>query len=58
MLVTLNNLTEQKAVLERYQANYDHKVKNWMNFINNKKIYCEEAPKPEEIIWQNIGTGD
>lgn len=58
MLVIFNSLQDKKQVLAKYSASYHHKVKTWLGMQDKDKVYCEGAPQPSEIIWQNIGSGD
>ena len=59
MLVVFNTIEDRKRVLRQYGATGMQTVRHAMlTAEEDRKLYCEEAPRPEEIIWNNIGSTD
>ena len=59
MLVAFNTIDDKKRVMNQYGATGMQTIKHaLLTAEEDRKLYCEQAPKPQEIIWNNIGSTD
>lgn len=56
-IIVFNDLTTKEQVLARYEISRLKVIKMFFsnNYEQEFRMYCEPCPRPEEILWKNIG---